>query len=24
VDALLEGERVKNVLFNAEHDLWSY
>ena len=24
VDALLEGGRVKNELFNAEHDLWSY
>ncbi|MEY2828663.1 MAG: gliding motility protein GldN [Bacteroidota bacterium] len=24
IDALLEGERVKNEIFNFEHDLWSY
>lgn len=24
IDALLEGERVKNDIFNFEHDLWSY
>jgi gliding motility associated protien GldN len=24
IDALLEGERIKNDIFNFEHDLWSY